>query len=114
MEQISVRRRDIWIAKVPFSDMSSFKIRPILVLSSDDYNAKNPDVVGAAITTYVGREYTLSIAASDFDKEKLMDESAVRYDGLLKIDKSLLHKRAARVSESFRKKLVMKISGFLE
>ena len=114
MEQIPVRRRDIWIAKVPFSDMSSFKIRPILVLSSDDYNGDNPDIVGAAITTYVGRDYSLPIAAGDFDKQKLMDESAVRYDGLLKIDKSLLHKRVARVTEAFRKKLIAKINTFLE
>lgn len=114
MEQISVKRRDIWIAKVPFLDMSSFKVRPILILSSDDYNSNNPDIVGAAITTYVDRVYALPITESDFDKQKLMDESAVRYDGLLKIDKSLLHKRVARVTESFRKKLVARINAFLE
>jgi mRNA interferase MazF len=114
MEQISVNRREIWIAKVPFSDMSSSKIRPVLILSKNSYNETNPDVVGAAITTHIDREYTIQLSEKDFDKHSLMDQSAVRFDGLLKIDKILLHKRVARVSEDFRKKVIGKIIEFLD
>lgn len=114
MEQISVNRREIWIAKVPFSDLSGTKARPILVLSKNSYNENNPDIIGAAITTDISRDYTVQIGASDFDKDRLMDNSAARYDGLFKLSKSVLHKKVARVSEGFRKKLVAKIVEFLE
>jgi mRNA interferase MazF len=113
MEQVP-RRREIWLAKIPFSDFSGSKVRPFLIMSRRNYNEENPDVVGVAITTHVGSDFTIPLTSADFDKGMMMDESAVRYDGLIKIDKSLLHKRIARVNEDFRKKINEKIIGFIE
>jgi mRNA-degrading endonuclease toxin of MazEF toxin-antitoxin module len=113
MEQIP-RRREIWIARVPFSDMSKFKTRPILILSRKSYNEKKSDVVGSVITSNLDHEFAIPIKKSDFEKNLLNEESAVRFDGLMKLHISSCHKKVGRVSDDYRKKVISKIIGFLE
>ncbi len=45
------RQRDIVLIPVPFTDLSSFKRRPVLILSSDAYCQSSPDMLVAAITS---------------------------------------------------------------
>jgi len=54
-------------------------------------------------------EYSILIKKEDLDLNELVDESAVRYDGLIKISKNLLHKRIAKANAIFCKHLVAKI-----
>jgi hypothetical protein len=40
------RQGDILLIPIPFSDLTSHKKRPVLVLSNDDYNSRTEDIVG--------------------------------------------------------------------
>jgi len=40
---------DILLIPIPFSDLTSSKKRPVLVLSNNDYNRKTEDVIAAAV-----------------------------------------------------------------
>lgn len=42
---------DILLVPIPFSDLSSSKKRPVLVISNDDYNASSFDLIVVAITS---------------------------------------------------------------
>ena len=42
---------DILILPFPFSDLSSIKQRPVLVLSNSEYNKKTEDIVTCGITS---------------------------------------------------------------
>ncbi len=48
---MTLEQRGIVLLPVPFSDLSSVKRRPVLVLSSYEYNSTSSDVVVAAITS---------------------------------------------------------------
>ena len=43
---------DILLVPLPFTDLSSQKRRPVLVLSKDDYNSVADDLIVVAIISY--------------------------------------------------------------
>lgn len=49
----NLRRRDVVLVPFPYSDLTTSKQRPALVVSSDTYHATQPDVILAAITSQV-------------------------------------------------------------
>lgn len=54
------RQGDILLIPFPFSDLSSIKQRPVLVLSNSEYNRSQQDIVVAAITSNVTeRDYLI-------------------------------------------------------
>jgi mRNA interferase MazF len=56
---MSLKRGDIVLLPFPWTDLSSYKIRPALVISDDAFNKNNRDAVFLFITS---KKYT-----SDFD-----------------------------------------------
>ena len=55
----SCRRGEVVLVPFPFTDLSSAKQRPALVVSADDWNAAQPDVVLVAITSQTTGPRTL-------------------------------------------------------
>jgi mRNA interferase MazF len=58
----SYRRGDVVLVPFPFTDLSSAKQRPALVVSTDAFNAIRDDVLVAAITSQVPAQ----LAADEF------------------------------------------------
>jgi len=47
------KQGDVVLIPIPFTDLSSTKKRPVLILSSDDYNQNTNDLIVAAITSNI-------------------------------------------------------------
>ncbi len=60
---MAYRRGDIVLVQYPYSDLSSSKARPAVVVSSDLYSQEKPDLFFAALTTNLSakdsRDYLL-------------------------------------------------------
>ena len=54
-------RVEVWLIKYPYSDLSSTKVRPAVVCSTDAYHHEQPDIMVAALTSNV------SAAVASFD-----------------------------------------------
>ena len=48
-----LNQRDIVLIPIPFTDLESYKKRPALIISNNDYNKKNEDIVVVAITSNI-------------------------------------------------------------
>ena len=60
---------DIVLIPIPFTDLSSQKRRPVIVISNDEYNRSAPDVVVVAMTSNpASSPYSFSINAADLTK----------------------------------------------
>ncbi|MHB1868174.1 MAG: type II toxin-antitoxin system PemK/MazF family toxin [Nitrososphaerales archaeon] len=46
-----ISRRDIVLLTFPFSDLSGSKVRPAVVLSNDEHNAKFEDFIAVPMTS---------------------------------------------------------------
>lgn len=92
------RQRDLLLVTIPFSDLSSRKIRPVIVLSNDEYNRNGPDLLVAGVTSHVSaRPYTVPLDTPQLEDGILHHPSLVRVDKLFSIDQGIIRGRFGRV-----------------
>lgn len=66
------KQGDILLIPVPFSDLTSSKKRPVLVLSNDDYNIKTEDIIVSAVTSNItSKDYNILISNKDMQEGNL-------------------------------------------
>ena len=87
-----MRQRDILLVPFPFSDFTGAKVRPVLVLSNDRYNAASDDLIVCGITSVARKDYAVPFRQADLAQGTLHESSTIKVDKLLKISKSLIRK----------------------
>jgi mRNA interferase MazF len=94
------KQRDIVLIPVPFTDLSTAKRRPVLVLSSDSHNSSSPDVMVAAITSNLASTAAgLVIDTPDMENGALPHQSLVRGDKIYTLSQTLIVKSYGRLSQ---------------
>jgi mRNA interferase MazF len=97
---IMLKQGDIVLIPIPFTDLSSNKKRPVLVLSKSEYNNKMNDIVGAAITSNLeNKEYSVLITNSDLSEGELKVDSLIRADKIYTLSLDIIVKRFGTVKE---------------
>ncbi|MBI3922814.1 MAG: type II toxin-antitoxin system PemK/MazF family toxin [Armatimonadetes bacterium] len=108
------KQRDIVLIPVPFTDLSSNKRRPILVLSTSAHNRRSPDIIVAAITSNLSqRGVGVDITTADLDEGTLAVDSHVRADKIYTLSKSIIVKRFGRLQASTFSQILAKMDGVL-
>lgn len=110
------RQRDIVLVPFPFSDLSSYKRRPVLIVSNDLYNQSAEDIVGCALTTNLRlRPYAVLITPADVEEAgSLRHRSAIRADGLARLDQSLILRPIARLKRPIFDTVVSEIQKLMK
>ena len=102
-----IKQRDILLVPFPFSDQSGSKVRPVLVLSNDNYNKSGEDLIVCAITSNLKQtDYSILINSKNLEKGILYQKSSIKIDGILKINKSLVIKNIGTMNKSTFKEVV--------
>ena len=92
------KQGDILLIPIPFSDLTSSKKRPVVVLSNNDYNDKTHDIVVAAITSNITtKEYTVIITTKDLNEGNLQVDSCIRVDKIYTLSQSIVISRFGAV-----------------
>jgi len=103
-------RGDIVIVEFPFSNLQTFKRRPVLVLKVP----RGDDVIVAQMT---GSSYEPSveelIGSNDFNSGGLKREGFVRIDKVASIEKFLIKYKAGSIKREKLNKILDKICSFL-
>lgn len=108
------KQGDILLVPIPFSDLSSSKRRPVLVLSNDEYNKLTEDVVVVAVTSnIVDRQYGIVIEDIDMEEGSLKAKSNVRADKIYTISKSIVVKRFGTIKQNKIKQIVEKVDRLI-
>ena len=84
------RRGDIVLVSVPFTDLSSSKRRPALVVSPDSFNQQLQDVVLVALTSNLAADDQIGVDPGDCVDGILPKRSAVKAAKMFTIHSSLL------------------------
>ncbi len=92
------RQGDIVLVPVPFSDLSSQKRRPVIVVSNDAYHLATADMIVVAMTSNPARsDYGFVIASSDLERGRLNRPGTVRVDKIFTLSQSLVAASFGRV-----------------
>ena len=103
---------DIVLINIPFSDLRSSKKRPALIVSKDEYNRKQEDVIIAAITSNLKvKDYTVEFDNNDLKSGAVLKKSCVRADKLYTLNKLLIIERFAVVSDEIFQKTIEMIES---
>lgn len=104
------KQKDIVLVPFPYSDLSSSKRRPVLVLSNDNYNNAFPDILVCAITSNLFQD-AFSVALNDNDLESgiMPERSIIKCHKLFTIEKSRVLKKFSVVSQPKFSEVVEKV-----
>ncbi len=109
-----MKQKDIVWVRLPFSDLEGQKARPALVVSRDAYNQANDDVVVCAITSNLkSGEYKVAITEKNLDAGTLPLPSMVRADKVLHIEKKLIDRTLARVTNRTYDEVVNRLQALV-
>ncbi len=93
MNSIPKEQLEVWLMRTPFSNYAEAKIRPIIIVSNNEYNKKLEDFLGVHITTRKGHFYSVPVLDADFTAGSLNRESFVRFDTVTRYEEKLLVKK---------------------
>jgi len=94
-----LRQGDIVLVPVPFTDLSSRKRRPVIVVSSDAYNSDGPDMVVVAMTSNPVRSpWSFEISNDQVAEGRLNRPGTVRVDKIYALAQTLAVARFGRVA----------------
>jgi mRNA interferase MazF len=90
---------DIVLVPVPFTDLSSQKRRPVIVVSNDAYNQQSADVVVVAMTSNPAKtRFSFRVTASDLIEGTLNRPGTVRVDKIYTLAQSIVVKKFGKMS----------------
>jgi len=93
------KRGEIVLIPVPFSDLSSVKRRPVLIISNMTHNSTNSDMIVVAITSNL-QQNGIFIDTKDLLSGVLPKKSLVRCDKIYTLEQRIVIKQLGIVSES--------------
>lgn len=103
------RPGDVVLVPFPFTDLSTTKQRPAVILSSARFNRQRRDVVLAAITSYTGGRIAWDEYLLDSTEQReagLPRASLVKVGKIVTIEQTLLRRRLGRVPPATRAQLL--------
>jgi len=94
------KQGEIVLIPVPFSNLSSSKKRPVMILSNNQYNTSTDDVIVMAVTSNVrGMSSEILFDTSDMTHGKIPKPSCIRSDKVYTLSKEIIVKKYGEISE---------------
>jgi mRNA interferase MazF len=88
------KQRDIVLVPFPYSDLSSAKRRPVLIISNDSYNESKEDVVVCILTSNTfSDEYSIPITNDSLEYGLLPEPSVIKAAKLFTIHQMKIVKK---------------------
>lgn len=104
-----MKRGDIVLIKFPFTDLSTVRVRPALVISSDKYNNKGEDAIFLCISSNTNNKQNTDLliksADKDFPSTGLKQSSLFRTDKIVILKKTLAIKKLGEASTDILSKI---------
>jgi len=106
---------EIVLVPFPFSDLSSIKQRPVLVLSNIAYNDNSEDMVTCGITSNLkDADYSVLVGNKDLAYGTLPVTSRIRADKIFALKQSLAKKKIAKINNRLFEQVKEKIAKLIK
>ena len=95
------RQGELVLIPVPFTDLSAQKRRPVIIISSTEYNRNSRDMLVVAVTSNLTRvPFSFTISNQEIVNGNLNKPSLVRVDKIYALDQTLIIKMLGVVEQS--------------
>jgi len=105
-----IEQRDLLLVPFPFSDQSGRKVRPVIVVSNNEFNKFSQDIIVIGVTSNILKDrYTINLTNNDLDEGKLFTNCTIKTENLLKLDKELIIKKIGKINKETLKDIIDKL-----
>ncbi len=117
---MSLKRGDVVLADLAFSDASGSKVRPGLVVQGDANNRRLADVIVALITRNTQRasleptQLLIDVATPDGKRSGLLHTSAVKCEHLITVHQRLIQRTVGSLSANLMRQIDACLKAALE
>ena len=111
---IRFEQGEIVIIPFPFSDLTSIKQRPVLILSNNRYNDKAEDIVTCGITSNLkNAEFSVIVNNKDLICGGIPVKSRIKADKIFTLKQSLIKKKIAKVNDNILNQIKKEIQKLI-
>jgi len=101
-----ISQREILLVPFPFSDQSDKKVRPVIVISNNNFNSHSEDVIVVGLTSNISKDrYTVDLNLNDLEEGRINELCCIKVENILKIDKDLIIKKIAKINKNKLKEI---------
>lgn len=109
------KQGDIVLIPVPYTDLTTEKKRPVLVLSNESYNKITQDIIVVAITSNIDNKgCTVKITDNDMKQGNLLRDSCIRADKIYTLSQSKIIKKFGTVKSEIILIVIKKMLSIFE
>lgn len=109
-----IKQGDFLLVPFPFSDQSGRKVRPVIVISNEEFNSYSGDLIVVGVTSNISKDrYNLPLNNPDFEEGRLITPCCIKVENILKIDKELILKKIGRIKSEKLKTIIDNIMGII-
>src|SRR3989344_7230161 len=95
-----MNRGDLLLVPFPFSNQAGKKVRPVIVISNNDFNEHSEDLIVVGVTSNLSKDrYTLKLNNQDLEEGKLISECCIKVENILRLDKFLVIKKIGKIKK---------------
>ncbi len=109
----NIEQRSVVLLPFPFTDLSSNKKRPVLVISNNGFNKNNDGVICCLITSNPNAN-GVKITSKDMESGFLEFESTIKPYRLFTANKSLIYKIIGKLNKEKSRSVVQEISAIVK
>jgi mRNA interferase MazF len=103
---IKFEQGEIILISFPFSDLSTTKRRPVLVLSKKHHNDESEDFVCCGITSNLqNKRFSIILNSDDLQQGKIPRTSRIKFNKIFTLEKKMAAKRLGQINEKMLKKV---------
>ena len=102
---IQFKQGELVVVPFPFSDLTTIRQRPVLIISNNRYNDTSEDIITCGITSNLkNSQYSILFDNPDLLEGSLPVKSRIKVDKLFTLNKNIIIKRIGRINkETFDK-----------
>ena len=109
-----IEQGDLLLVPFPFSDQSGKKVRPVIVISCNEFNKFSEDVIVIGVTSNISKDkYTINLTNNNLDEGSLSTSCCIKVENVLKLDKELIIKKIGRINNETLRKMVTKLNEII-
>jgi len=109
-----MKQRDLLLVPFPFSDQSGRKVRPVVVISNDEFNENSEDLLVVGVTSNIFRDrYSIILTNDDLEEGRLVTLCYIKSENILKIDKEFVIKKIGKIRKNKLDPVKKKILGII-
>ena len=80
-----MNQRDLLLVPFPFSDQSDKKVRPVIVISNNNFNSHSEDVIVVGLTSNISKDrYTVDLNLNDLEEGRIDELGCIKVEKHIK------------------------------